>query len=105
MPSQILPTSDLFIVDDDVTMRDALAGVFTLAGYRVTVFADAERFLASARVNAPAGVLLDLHLPDKSGLAALKELDAQHYPAPIFIISGDGDVACAVEAVKSGAFD
>jgi two-component system, LuxR family, response regulator FixJ len=50
-------------------------------------------------------VLLDLHLPDKSGLAVLKELNAQHYPAPIFMISGDGDVACAVEAVKSGAFD
>jgi two-component system response regulator FixJ len=105
MPSQILPTNDLFIVDDDVAMRDALAGVFTLAGYCVSVFADAERFLAAARANAPAGVLLDLHLPDKSGLAALKELDARHYPAPIFIISGDGDVACAVEAVKSGAFD
>jgi FixJ family two-component response regulator len=105
MASQFLPTSDLFVVDDDAAMRDALSVVFTLAGYRVSVFADADSFLAAARAKAPAGVLLDLHLPDKSGLTVLRELSAQHYPAPIFIISGDGDVACAVEAVKSGAFD
>lgn len=105
MASQILPMSELFIVDDDTPTRDALSAVFTLAGYRVSVFADAGTFLAVARVRTPSGVLLDLHLPDKSGLDVLKELHAQFYPAPIFIISGDGDVACAVEAVKSGAFD
>ncbi len=105
MASPFLPTSELFIVDDDATTRDTLSAVFTLAGYRVSVFADAETFLAAARVNAPAGVLLDLHLPGKSGLDVLKDLNAQHYPAPIFILSADGDVACAVEAVKNGAFD
>ena len=105
MGSQFLPASDLFVVDDDAPTRDTLSVVFTLAGYRVNVFADAETFLAVARAKAPAGVLLDLHLPDKSGLAVLRELNAQYYPAPIFIISGDGDVACAVEAVKRGAFD
>jgi two-component system response regulator FixJ len=105
MASQFSPASELFVVDDDASTREALSAVFTLAGYRVSVFADAETFLSAARGNPPKGVLLDLHLPDKSGLAVLKELNAQHYPAPIFIISGDGDVACAVEAVKSGAFD
>lgn len=105
MASPFLPMSDLFIVDDDAATRDALSVVFTIAGYRVSVFADAETFLAAARANPPAGVLLDLHLPDKSGLDVLRELNAQHYPSPIFIISGDGDIACAVEAVKSGAFD
>jgi len=79
--------------------------VFALAGYRASVFADAETFLVAARGNAPAGVLLDLHLPGKSVLDVLKDLSAQHYPAPIFILSADGDVACAVEAVKNGAFD
>ena len=105
MASEFLPASDLFVADDDAPTRDALSVVFALAGYRVSVFPDAETFLAAAREHPPAGVLLDLHLPDKSGLVVLKELNAQHYPAPIFIISGDGDVACAVEAVKSGAFD
>jgi FixJ family two-component response regulator len=100
-----LSKNELFIVDDDAMMRDALSIVFTLAGYRVTGFADTESFLAAARNHTPACILLDLHLPDKSGVAALKELDAQNYPAPIFIVTGDGDVGCAVEAVKSGAFD
>jgi two-component system, LuxR family, response regulator FixJ len=105
MASQVLPTTDLFIVDDDAMMRDALSAVFTLAGYRVTGFADAETFLSAARSHSPAGVLLDLHLPDKSGVTVLKQLDAQNYPAPIFIVTGDSDVSQAVEAVKSGAYD
>ena len=98
-------SSDLFIVDDDAMMRDALSVVFTLAGYRVTGFVDAETFLAAARARTPVAVLLDLHLPAKSGLTVLRELDARTYPAPIFIVTGDGDVNSAVEAVKNGAFD
>jgi two-component system, LuxR family, response regulator FixJ len=98
-------SSDLFIVDDDAMMRDALSLVFTLAGYRVTGFVDGETFLAVARDRTPAAVLLDLHLPAKSGLVVLRELDARSYPAPIFIVTGDSDVSSAVEAVKSGAFD
>jgi len=105
MASETPGTRNLFIVDDDPMMRDALSIVFTLAGYRVIVFADAETFLAAARAGVPACVLLDLHLPDKSGVAVLKELNAHSYPAPVFIITGDGDVSSAVEAVKSGAFD
>ncbi|MGC1640553.1 MAG: response regulator [Pseudolabrys sp.] len=96
---------DLFIVDDDAMMRDALSVVFTVAGYRVTGFVDGETFLAAARARTPAAVLLDLHLPAKSGLAVLKELDARTYPAPIPIVTGDGDVSSAVEAVKSGPLD
>jgi two-component system response regulator FixJ len=105
MASQLLSSQDLFIVDDDDAICHALSVAFTLAGYRVTVFTDAKTFLAAARANPPAGVLLDLHLPDKSGLEVLKEINAQHYPSPIFILSGDGDIAHAVEAVKGGAFD
>jgi len=98
-------SSDLFIVDDDAMMRDALSVVFTLAGYRETGFVDGETFLAVASDRTPAAVLLDLHLPAKSGLVVLRELDARSYPAPIFIVTGDSDVSSAVEAVKSGAFD
>lgn len=105
MHPSVSTMSDLFIVDDDASTRDALSVVFTLAGYRVKTFAGAAPFLAAAREHRPAAVLLDLHLPDRSGLAVLKDINAQHYPAPIFIISGDGDIGCAVEAVKSGAFD
>ncbi|HTQ83906.1 MAG TPA: response regulator [Pseudolabrys sp.] len=105
MARQVVPENELFIVDDDEAMREALTVVFTLAGYRVTVFADGESFIGAARRHAPAAVLLDLNLPDRTGLEALKDIDAQHFPAPIFMISGDGDIAHAVEAVKAGAFD
>jgi two-component system response regulator FixJ len=105
MTSQYFQPSELFVVDDDATTRDALAVVFTLAGYKVSLFAEAASFAAAARARRPAAVLLDLHLPDRSGVEVLREINAQNYPAPIFILSGDGDVACAVEAVKCGAFD
>ena len=105
MASHFMPTSNLFIVDDDPTMRDVLSVMFTLAGYRVHAFADAAAFMAMAREAVPAGVLLDLHLPDKSGLDVLKDIDAPRYPAPVFMITADNDIAYAVEAVKNGAFD
>ena len=105
MPSAVPPSGELFIVDDDAMLRDALSVVFTLGGYRVTGFADAQTFLSAAQKCTPACVLLDLYLPDKSGVMVLKELNALSYPAPIFIITGDDDVSSAVEAVKCGAFD
>lgn len=105
MAQELLQQRELSIVDDDSAMRAALMAVFTLAGYRVAAFADGDTFIASARSSPPSGVLLDLHLPGKSGLAVLTELDAQHYPAPILMISGDTNVVRAVEAFKSGAVD
>lgn len=95
----------VLIVDDDPSMRDALAVVFTLAGYPVSLFPDAESFLAAVPVKSPAALLLDVHLPGMSGIDLLKRLDAACYSAPIIIVSGDADVAHVVEAVKSGAFD
>ncbi len=95
----------VLIVDDDPSMRDALAVVFTLAGYRVSLFPDAESFLAAVPVSTPSALLLDVHLPGKSGIDLLKRLDAANYGAPIIMISADADVAHAVDAVKSGAFD
>jgi CheY-like chemotaxis protein len=87
----VKPTGELFIVDDDSATRDALSVVFTLAGYRIAGFAEGESFIATARM--PAGALLALHMPGQSGLAVLREINAAQFPAPIFIMSGDGDVA------------
>lgn len=103
--STLASSRHVLIVDDDPSMRDALAAVFTLAGYPVSLFPDAESFLAAVPVKSPAAVLLDVHLPGMSGIELLKRLDAACYGAPIIMISGDADVANAVEAVKSGAFD
>ena len=55
--------------------------------------------------RTPACILLDVHIPGKSGLDILKELHGEDYPAPIFMISGQGDIAMAVSAIKNGALD
>jgi|HubBroStandDraft_6_1064221.scaffolds.fasta_scaffold1283134_1 FixJ family two-component response regulator len=105
MSQQSLPEGEIFIVDDDPSVRDALSVVFTLEGYHVTSFGDGSAFLTTARVRTPACILLDVHMPGRSGLDILKELNAQHYGAPIFIISGRGDIPMAVDAIKNGALD
>jgi FixJ family two-component response regulator len=97
--------TELFMVDDDQDVRDALSAVFTLEGYHVTGFAEGNSFLTAARARTPSCILLDVHMPGRSGLDVLRELKADHYGAPIFIISGRGDIPMAVDAIKHGAFD
>jgi two-component system response regulator FixJ len=96
---------EIFIVDDDAGVRDALSAVFTLEGYKVTGFCDGAAFLAAARARTPTCILLDIQMPGRSGLDILRELNAQQYPVPIFIISGVGDIPMAVEAIRNGALD
>src|ERR1041384_2110695 len=101
------PTSrgEIFVVDDDPAVRDTLSMVLTAAGYNVICFADGAALLAIARSRSPACILLDVHIPGKSGLDILKELHGEDYPAPIFMISGQGDISMAVNAIKNGALD
>src|SRR4051812_36039943 len=96
---------EIFIVDDDRAIRDTLATVFSRAGFTTVCFADGAALLATARLRTPACIVLDVHIPGRSGLDILKELSAQDYPAPIFIMSGQGDIPMAVEAIKNGALD
>lgn len=96
---------EIFVVDDDPAVRDTLSMVLSAAGYQVICFADGAALLAVARSRIPAAVLLDVHIPGKSGLDILKELHGEDYPAPIFMVSGQGDIAMAVSAIKNGALD
>jgi FixJ family two-component response regulator len=102
---EILRGSEIFVVDDDEMMLDALSALFAPEGCRVTCFAEGCTFLAAAKLRTPACILLDVNMPDISGLDMLRELDAPHYPAPILIVSGRNDVPTAVSAIRSGAFD
>jgi two-component system response regulator FixJ len=97
--------TEVFIVDDDHLVREALSIVLADAGFQVTGFADAESFLEVVRWRAPQCVLIDVHLPGCSGLELLKTLNARRYRAPIFVISGRGDIPTAVEAIRNGALD
>ena len=61
--------------------------------------------LASTRTVVPACIILDVNIPGRSGLDILKQLNAEDYPAPIFVISGEGDIPMAVAAIRNGALD
>lgn len=98
-------TNAIYIVDDDAAVRDALSVVFNMEGFIVETFSDGDAFLRSASKTHPACVVLDVHMPGRSGIEILKALNAEEYPAPIFIISGQGDIPMAVEAIRNGAFD
>jgi FixJ family two-component response regulator len=99
------PYGEIFIVDDDPAIRQVLSMVFSQAGYSTTCFAEGTSLLASARAAVPACIILDVNIPGRSGLDILKHLNAQDYPAPIFVISGQGDIPMAVDAIRHGAFD
>src|ERR1700740_3314320 len=105
MADSPLSRGEIFVVDDDAAVRETLTVVLTTGGYDWTCFADGAALLEVARDRTPAAILLDVHIPGKSGLDILKELQGEDYPAPIFMISGQGDIAMAVGAIKSGAID
>jgi FixJ family two-component response regulator len=105
MSEEACPRGEIFIVDDDPSVCGTLSFIFYSEGYQVTCFAEGTSFLAAARVRTPACILLDVHIPGRSGLDILKDLNAQEYPAPVFIISGVGDIPTAVDAIKHGALD
>ena len=96
---------EIFVVDDDPAVRETLSVVLSVSGYEVVCFADGAAFLEVARNRTPAALLLDVHIPGKSGLDILRELHGEDYPAPIFMISGQGDIAMSVSAIKNGALD
>jgi two-component system response regulator FixJ len=94
---------EIFILDDDADVCDALSIAFIRGGHRVTAFREATPFITAARIRAPSCVLLDVHMPGKSGLDILKEIDAKNYSAPILMMSGRGDIPTAVKAIQEGA--
>lgn len=96
---------DVFIVDDDASVRDALSIVLRLEGYAVTSFAEGTSLLEAMRRQMPDCIMLDVHMPGRSGLDILKDLNDQLCGAPIFIISGQGDIPMAVDAIRHGALD
>ena len=105
MAEKPLSHGEIFVVDDDPAVRETLSMVLSAGGYQVICFADGAALLAVARSRTPSCILLDVHIPGKSGLDILRELHGEDYPAPIFMISGQGDITMAVSAIKSGALD
>ena len=96
------PAPIVFVVDDDISVREALEGLIRSEGFETEIFASAEAFLARPRVFAPSCLVLDVTLPDLNGLDLQKRL-ADRKDMPIIFITGYGDVPMTVQAMKAGA--
>ena len=94
----------VFVVDDDVSVREALEALIVTEGFATETFASAEAFLARPRVFTPSCLVLDVTLPDLNGLDLQKRL-ADRNDMPIIFITGHGDVPMTVQAMKAGAVE
>src|SRR5579862_9220544 len=94
----------VFVVDDDYRVREALSSLIESVGLRVTAYGSAAEFLEAEKPDAPACLILDLQLPGASGLELQRQLAAGDSP-PIVFITGHGDIAASVRAMKAGAVE
>jgi len=94
----------VFVVDDDAALREALEVLIRYAGWRPETFASAHEFLARNRVAVPSCLILDVELPDLSGLDVQKRV-VDRVDMPIIFITGHGDVPMSVQAMKAGAVE
>jgi two-component system, LuxR family, response regulator FixJ len=95
----------LFVVDDDAAMRRSLAYLFDSAGWRVESFESAHDFLALYQGHVPGCLVLDVRMPLMSGLELQQTLKNRGIHLPIIFLTGHGDLAMAVQAMKTGACD
>ncbi|WP_116813490.1 response regulator transcription factor [Steroidobacter cummioxidans] len=94
----------VFVVDDDVSVRESLEGLIAQAGWRPEVFASAEEFMARQREAGPGCLVLDVSLPKLNGLE-LQQRIAGRSELPIIFITGHGDIPMTVQAMKAGAVE
>jgi FixJ family two-component response regulator len=95
----------VFVVDDDRSVRDALAGLLRSVGLEVLSFGSTQEFLQSKRRDAPGCLVLDVRLPGRSGLDFQRELAESSIQIPIVFITGHGDIPMSVRAIKAGAIE
>ena len=95
----------VYIVDDDAAVRDSLDLLMQSVGLKATCFASAQAFLDSYDTSKPGCLILDVRMPEMSGLDLQHVLNEKKIQLPIIIITGHGDVPIAVRAMKAGAMD
>lgn len=98
-------TPVVFVVDDDISVRESLGSLVEVAGWEPRTFASAEEFLSHPRLCAPCCLVLDIGLPDLNGLDLQKLIAGDRVDMPIIFITGHNDVPMSVEAMKAGAVE
>jgi|SRR5882724_483256 len=99
------PGPVVFVVDDDLSIREALTSLIRSVGLRVETFGSAREFLIRQTPDAPGCLVLDVRLPGLSGLDLQRELAAAQITMPIIFITGHGDIPMTVQAMKAGAVE
>lgn len=97
-------TPIVFVVDDDVSVREALEALIGFEGWQVETYSSAEAFLSRQRCQGPSCMVLDVSLPDLNGLD-LQTRIADRADMPIIFITGHGDIPMSVRAMKAGAVE
>src|SRR6184192_2542957 len=95
----------VFVVDDDVSVRESLDLLIKFAGWQSETFGSAGEFLARPRTTTPSCLVLDVSLPDLNGLELQKLIASERTDMPIIFITGHGDVPMTVQAMKGGAVE
>ena len=102
-PPRVGPT--VYVVDDDDGMRNALSALLSTVGFTTSVFARAADFLAQFKPDDPGCLVLDIRMPEMSGLELQQQLNRTGSMLPVIFITGHGDVPMAVQAMKEGAYE
>jgi RNA polymerase sigma factor (sigma-70 family) len=98
-------TPTVFVVDDDISIRESLESLIRSTGCEPETFASAQEFLARPRITTPSCLVLDISLPDLNGLDLQKRIASDWIDMPIIFITGHGDVPMTVRAMKAGAIE
>lgn len=99
------PQPTVFIIDDDVSVRRSLSYLLVAAGYKVEAYSSAEAFLTREKYDGVGCILLDVRMPGLSGMELQEKLIRSAYHMPIIFLTGHGEVALGVQAMKKGAVD
>jgi FixJ family two-component response regulator len=103
--SDLVDAPTVFIVDDDISVRESLEHLISAAGWRPETFASSQAFLARAPATGPSCLILDVNLPDLNGLDLQDQVGADQIEMPIIFVTGYGDVPMTVRAMKAGAIE
>jgi FixJ family two-component response regulator len=105
LPTVPMGTPIVFVVDDDIAVREALEQLIRSQGWQVETFKSAQEFLNRPRLDIPNCLILDVALPDLNGLEVQKQIARERTETPIIFIAGHGDVWITVQAMKAGAVE